>query len=276
MNLNSHHTKIRDSIEKFGLRPKKKFGQNFILDFNVLKKIVKVGYPMKDISVIEIGPGPGGLTKAIISQKPKRITLIEKDKQFRPVLQELFKCYPDQDFVLIIDDFLNTRLDDLFKEPTKIFSNLPYYLSTEILFSLLPLNKFICEVVFTFQKEVADRLIAKPNSKSYSRASVMVQYSCKISKKFNLSSRVFYPVPKVDSSVIKLTPKKGINIQVFNQLQFITKLAFGKRRKILKNSLGKIKDISYHLKKERINENIRAEQVTVDQYKRLSESLLSL
>jgi 16S rRNA (adenine1518-N6/adenine1519-N6)-dimethyltransferase len=261
---------LKKIIEKYNIHPRKKFGQNFIFDSNILNKILNNILPVKGYNIIEIGPGPGGLTLEILKKKPKEIILIEIDPSFKDILNHLLAEFNTIKSNLIIDDFLNINFDTLIKPNTKIISNLPYYISTQILLKILPLNKFINKVMFTFQKEVADRITSKPNNKNYSRLSVAVQAVCNIKKIQNLSAQIFYPVPKIDSTVLVFTKREDIIIKDFNTLKNLTKKVFNKRRKSIKNSLKELKNISDHLNKLEINEKYRPEQISVDNFCRLA------
>ena len=161
-------------------------------------------------------------------------------------------------------------INSYIKSKAKIISNLPYYVSTQILIKMLPLNKNISEVVFTFQKEVGDRIIARPGSKNYSRLSIIVQSVCHVTVLQKLPASVFYPKPSVDSVILKFTARKKININNFERLKMITKEAFSKRRKKIKNSLKNIESISNLLLEINIDENIRPEDISVDLYCKLT------
>tara|TARA_B100000886_G_scaffold166500_1_gene113781 strand:- start:1468 stop:2295 length:828 start_codon:yes stop_codon:yes gene_type:complete len=256
--------------EKYNIIPKKHLGQNFIFDQNILNKIINNILPIKNYNIIEIGPGPGGLTLAILKNNPKKVILIEKDSSFNDIIKQIFSEYNYIKSSLIIEDFLNLNLEKYLNHNTKIISNLPYYLSTQILLKVLPFNTNVKEVMFTFQKEVADRIVSKPNSKNYSRLSVMVQSVCDIKKKQNLPAQVFYPMPKVNSTVLVFTSKKKIVINNFNSLKELTKLAFNKRRKSIKNALKSITNISYFLNELNIEHKLRPEQITVEKFCKLA------
>ena len=171
---------LKNIQNKYNILPKKKLGQNFIFDKNILNKIIRNILPIKKYNVLEIGPGPGGLTLEILKNKPKKIILIEKDSSFKRIIENILSEFNNVKSELIIEDFLKIDLEKYINTDTKIISNLPYYLSTQILLKILPLNSNIKEVMFTFQKEVADRIISKPNSKNYSRLSVITQSVCNI------------------------------------------------------------------------------------------------
>ena len=267
---------LKNIRNKYKIVPKKRLGQNFIFDQNILNKIISNVLPIKNYNIIEIGPGPGGLTLAILKNKPKSIILIEKDSSFCNVINSILSEYKHIKSNLIIDDFLNFNMNKNIYSNTKIISNLPYYLSTQILLKVLPLNNYVKEVMFTFQKEVADRIISEPNSKNYSRISVMVQSTCDIKKKQSLPAEIFYPIPKISSTVLTFVRKKKILINNFQSLEKITKLAFNKRRKSIKNSLKNVTNISYFLKKLDIKDNLRPEQISVEQFCRLANLIYKI
>ena len=261
---------LKNIKKKYKIIPKKQLGQNFIFDQNILNKIISNILPIKNFDIIEIGPGPGGLTLAILKNNPKKMTLIEKDSSFCNIINNILKQYNHIESNLIIDDFLNFNLEKHINSNTKIVSNLPYYLSTKILLKVLPLYDGIKEVMFTFQKEVADRIISGPNSKNYSRLSVIVQSVCDIKKKQNLPAKIFYPTPKVSSTVLTFVRKKKIMINNFKSLEELTKLAFNKRRKSIKNSLKNINNISHFLRELNIEDQLRPEQLSVEQFCKLA------
>ena len=265
--------KLNEVIKKFNIIPKKSLGQNFIFDFNLLNKIANYIKPIHNQNIIEIGPGPGGLTKSILEQRPKKLLVIEKDIIFKENLEFIFSHFPDTSCSIIINDFLDIDLNSLIKGKTKLLSNLPYNISSQILLRILPLNKHISEVLFTFQKELADRIISKPHTKDYSKISVITQSVCEISRKQNLPSTIFYPKPNVESSILKIIPKKNNRIKDFNILKKVTNIAFTQRRKKIINSLGKINNIQYYLDTLKIDKAMRAEDITVENYCNLANMI---
>ena len=261
---------LKNIKDKYKIIPKKHLGQNFIFDQNILSKIISYILPIKNFNIIEVGPGPGGLTLEILKNEPKKIILIEKDSSFCSIINNILSEYNHIESNLIIDDFLNFNLEKYINSNTKIVSNLPYYLSTQILLKVLPFNDKLKEVMFTFQKEVADRITSQPNSKNYSRLSVIVQSVCDIRKRQSLSAETFYPVPKVSSTVLTFVKKKKIIINNFKSLEELTRLAFNKRRKSIKNSLKNVINISHFLKELKIEDKLRPEQISVDQFCKLA------
>ena len=269
--------KIKEFLNEYNIKPKKSLGQNFIFDKNILNKIVKSIGPINNFSIIEIGPGPGGLTKSLLENKPKSIILVEKDVSFRGMLMELTKNYPKVSSTLIFDDFMKVNLEKievLKKNKIKFISNLPYYISTQVLLKILPFQSNIVEATFMFQKEVAERLIASPHNKKYSKLSVITQYCCNIKKIFNLKSNIFYPKPDVDSCLLSFKPKENTSLDVFNELKILTRFAFQKRRKTIKNSLSNIEGIKDLLNKLEIDEQSRAENLSVEKYTNLAINLV--
>ena len=206
---------------------KKSWGQNFIIDDNTIKKIIRIIKPHKDEHIIEIGPGRGALTISLL-KKVKKITALEID----PLLTEYLNKKNLSNLELYNIDFLKWEPD--FKNTKRVIGNLPYYISSPIIFNLIE-NKCFSEIIIMVQKEVALRLIAKPNTKDYSRMSVVAQTFCNISYETDISKNIFLPKPKVDSSIVKLTKKKtNLNIQDYSA--FI-KQCFISRRKKIKNNL---------------------------------------
>ncbi len=268
---------IKSFLQRYEIRPKKKYGQNFIFEKNILNKIVDNIEPLKKFLIIEIGPGPGGLTNILLERAPKNLLLVEKDIAFKKILADLAKRYSTTNTKMIFEDILSTNLFELDlvkKNKIKFISNLPYYIATKILMKILPFNSNVIEAVFMFQKEVAERILSKPHSKNYSKLSVITQYSCDIKKIMNIKSNVFFPKPDVDSCVLSFKPKKAVNKKEFLAVKKITKLAFEKRRKTLKNSLSSIDDIIKLLKILKINSELRAENLSVLQYKSLASLIV--
>ena len=267
--MNIFNNKIKHILSEYQVKPKKKYGQNFIFDKNILNKIVDEIEPINRSYIVEIGPGPGNLTKIILERNPKRILLIEKDLSFKQILADLTKQYSQIDTRIFFEDFLKLDLEKLStvnKNSIKFISNLPYYVSTQILMKILPFEKNVSEAIFMFQKEVAERLLAKPGKKEYSKLSVICQYCCNIRKVFNVKSNVFFPKPDVDSCLIAFKPRDKITKNEFYNIKKITKLAFEKRRKTIRNSLSGIPRISEYLNMLKINPSLRAENLSIEQY----------
>lgn len=267
-------SKIKELLNKNKLQAKKKFGQNFLVDQNILKKIVRLSGIDKDISVIEIGPGLGSLTEILLEQS-KKVLAYEIDKDFIPILEQQFS---EENFHVIEDDFLKRDVDSDIEhfltkdEEVVVVSNLPYYITTPIIFKILEETTKIRRMVFMMQLEVARRMTSEPSTKDYNALSVIIQYMTNASFGMKIPKTVFIPEPNVDSAVIILDRKSTAD-RVLNQKHFIlfVKASFTQRRKTLVNNLyafleiDKINLISdlEHLGYEG---NIRAEKCKVEDF----------
>ena len=247
---------------------KKKLGQHFLHDKNIINKIIIAIKPKTTDSFLEIGPGEGALTTPLLD-KIKNIMLIEKDKDLIPILQNK---YIESDNVQIVNsDILKCNLSKYLLSKTRIIGNLPYNISTEIIFKLLPITSVITDMHLMLQKEVVDRMVAIPGSKVYGRLSVMTQVYFKVTKLFDISPNVFVPKPKVQSSYIKLIPKvspfRDNNEQKFKKL---VTMMFTARRKMIKTSLKDYLDETA-LKSLSINPKHRPEVLSVEDFLRISK-----
>ena len=223
--------------------------------------------------MIEIGPGPGGLTRSILALNPKHLYVIELDLQCLDILKELKETYVNQ-LTIIADNALNVKESTLGNIPRIIISNLPYNISTLLLLKWLKgINKFH-QMTLMFQKEVVDRIIAQPSTKSYGRLSVISQWLCKPKFEFHVNRRAFVPEPKVNSSLVTLTPyPKPLYPAEFKFMEMVTAKAFGQRRKMLRSSL---KSLNINLLPLGIDPKARAENLTLEEYCLLAESLKEL
>ena len=224
-------------------KPKKSLGQNFLIDKNIINKIVKIGNIDQNSVVMEIGSGYGNLTEAIISMKPKNTFAVEKDKKLSILLIKKFKSIECSK--IINDDILNIIKKQNLENNLLVFGNLPYNISTQILASLIMLEKWppwYDLLIFMFQKEVADRIIARPNTKEFSRLTVLSNWRLEIKKHFDVSKNSFFPKPKVDSTILSFRPKKNnfLNLQNPKNLEKITQLLFSNRRKMINKNLKKL------------------------------------
>jgi 16S rRNA (adenine1518-N6/adenine1519-N6)-dimethyltransferase len=223
--------------------PRKSMGQNFLIDPNIIKKIIKIGNINNSKTILEIGPGYGSLTKEIIGQNPKKIIVVEKDKDLASYLKINLTSF--KNIKIVNEDILNLNKKTKFGKNIIIFGNLPYNISTQILASLILVNKwppFYEQIIFMFQKEVADRILAKCGSKNYSRLSVLSNWRLDIKKHFDISKNCFSPSPKVDSTILAFRPKKNIIINLKNpkNLEIITRELFSNRRKMINKSFKKL------------------------------------
>ena len=222
------------------IKTKKSLGQNFLIDKNIIKSIVNVGDVKKNNVILEVGPGTGNLTEYILKKNPKKIFVIEKDSNLVNLLNGKFS-----DKINILNkDILKFDLNNISKEKIIIFGNLPYNISTKILTQWITTpEKFKCykKLILMFQKEVADRILAKTNSRNYGRLSIISNWRLNIKKEFNISPQCFFPKPKVDSTLLSFVPKKEFYyIKNPENLEKITRIFFNQRRKMIKNPLKQI------------------------------------
>ena len=271
---------LRDVIATHGLDARKALGQHFLLDLNITRKIARLAGVDAGEKVIEIGPGPGGLTRALL-ETGADVIAIEKDARCLGVLSELSEAYPGK-LEIVQDDALKVRERDLakdgVKDGVKIISNLPYNISTELLIKWLRLNQaqhdpyWSC-MALMFQKEVADRILAEPGSKTYGRLSVIAQAASRPRPGFDLPARAFTPPPKVDSSVVIFDPAK-LNIAL-HQLESVTQAAFSQRRKMLRSSLKSVfgPKTESILEQKNIAPTARAEEISVNGFIEIAQAV---
>ncbi len=222
-------------------RARKRFGQNFLRDQNVIDRIIRTIYPINSDHLVEIGPGQGALTGQL-ALSGARLDCVELD---RDLAAHLNRSYSDSDTVTIYQqDVLKFDLRQLTREPNslRIVGNLPYNISTPVLFHLLKSHQLIKDMTFMLQLEVVQRMTAKPGQKNYGRLGIMLQYFCELEHVFNVPSAAFSPKPKVSSAIVKLTPHRQFPVTARNVdcLQTVVRTAFNQRRKTLKNSLKAI------------------------------------
>lgn len=265
--------KTQEILKQNGLYAKKGFGQNFLIDDNILEKIVEAGQVGEDDIVIEIGPGLGNLTHYLL-EKSKSVIAFEIDNDMINILNDRFNG--NEKLTIVNEDIMKVDLSEFLQnKKVKVIANLPYYITTPILFKLLEYKDNISKIVIMVQKEVADRILAKPHSKDYGVLTVNTNYICDVSRVTNVPNTSFIPAPNVTSSVvcleINLEKLDKINDEkVFNKL---VKAAFSARRKKLINSLvnSKAFDIAKEeydsiLKDLELSENARAEELSIEQY----------
>ena len=270
-------------LKKYNIYPKKKLGQNFLIDKNILEKLEKALNLDADDIIFEIGAGFGIITEAL-AKVASNVTAVEYDKTLIPILEnEISAKY--KNVKIIHDNVLNISLEQLFqrqKKKIKIFGNLPYYITTKIIFNIINSSYLVDYAIFTMQSEVADRLLAKPGGKDYGRLTVSVSLYAKVEKLFNINRNSFYPIPGVGSTVVKFkffSPPK-INYALFFNL---LKALFGKRRKYILNGLMDLEEIKIpkieleaYLNKIDISANVRAEDLTLDNYISLTNMIDTL
>jgi 16S rRNA (adenine1518-N6/adenine1519-N6)-dimethyltransferase len=255
---------LRDVVAAHGLTANKVFGQNYLFDLNLTRRIARYAKPVD--TVIEIGPGPGGLTRALLLETSAKIIAIEKDRRFIQALQPLVDASEGR-LQLIEGDALKTDLLQLCNKPRSIVANLPYNIGTELLINWLHQATEFTEMILMFQDEVTQRLIGKPNTKSYGRLSVLAQSLCHVDRLFKVPAAAFTPPPKVTSSIARLVPFAHANTAPINQLEILTGAAFGQRRKMLRQSM---KEYLPLLEQCNIDPTKRAEDLSVADYIQLA------
>lgn len=267
---------LRDIIAAHGLNARKTLGQHFLLDLNLTRKIARAAEVGAGDRVLEIGPGPGGLTRALL-ETGADVVAIERDARCLPALRELAAAYEGR-LTLVEGDALNADEPALIAAPFKIIANLPYNISTELLAKWLVLNHQGAPVwsrmALMFQKEVADRILSAHGSKSYGRLSVLAQAASRPERAFDLPARAFTPPPKVDSSVVLFRPAQA-RIEALTALQRVTASAFAQRRKMLRQSLKEAfgPALTETLAAAGVDPTARAEELTVETYLDLARRL---
>jgi len=258
-------------------KPKKSLGQNFLIDKNILQKIVN-SVPIKENDeILEIGPGTGNLTDCLIKKNPKKIFVVEKDNNLSLLLYKKFK----KRINIINDDILKISENLISKEKLIVFGNLPYNISTEILSKwIISIDKnfWFSKLILMFQKEVADRIIAKINTSNYGRLSILSNWKLDIKKFMDISSKSFFPKPKVESSLLIFSPKnKFYKIKNPKNLEMITRVFFNQRRKMIKRPFKHIfKDSIQVAKKLNINLNLRPQNLSPDTYYKITKEYENL
>lgn len=231
---------LRDVIARHGLQARKSLGQNFLLDLNLTRRIVREAGVTSDTTVLEIGPGPGGLTRPLL-ESGAQVIAIEKDTRAVAALEEVGAAFPGK-LRIVEGDALETVEAEIVgpARPAQIVANLPYNIGTALLvkwLSLDPWPPFYSSMTLMFQREVADRIIARPGDKPYGRLAVLVGLRAKARRLFDIPPRAFLPAPKVTSSVVHITPLSSGGDMPLKALERVTEAAFGQRRKMLRQSL---------------------------------------
>jgi 16S rRNA (adenine1518-N6/adenine1519-N6)-dimethyltransferase len=265
---------LRNVIAQHGLKARKSLGQNFLLDLNLTRRIARAVRPLEGHTVIEVGPGPGGLTRALLSEGAEKVVAIETDRRTIPALEEIGAAFPGR-LSIVAADALTVDWPTIAAGPTKIVANLPYNIATALLVGWLtaePWPPWYTSMTLMFQKEVAQRIVAQPGGKAFGRLSILAQWRSRAVKLFDVDRRAFTPAPKVTSSVVQIAPEapaiKGCKSAI---LERVTAAAFGQRRKMLRSSLkGLIADSDAILAKAGIDPTLRAEQLSIGDFCRLA------
>jgi 16S rRNA (adenine1518-N6/adenine1519-N6)-dimethyltransferase len=230
---------LRDVIARYGLSAKKQLGQNFLLDLNLTSRIARAAGDLHHTTVIEVGPGPGGLTRALLAEGARRVVAIERDERAIPALEEIAVAYPGR-LTIIAGDAMTINYAALADGPTRIVANLPYNIGTELLIGWLtadPWPPFCESLTLMFQREVAERIVAQPGDDAYGRLAVLAGWRTDARIAFNVARSAFTPPPNVTSAVVHLVPKPVDPTIVVRKLEAVTRAAFGQRRKMVRQSL---------------------------------------
>ena len=252
---------------------KKSLGQNFLIDNNIINKIIMIGNISKNQKILEIGPGLGALTNKILEMNPAVIFAVEKDKNLIESLNDKFKKFSK--IKIINNDILNLLENNHFGNNITVFGNLPYNISTKIISSLILLKKWppwYKNLIFMFQKEVADRIIAKDNDKNFGRLSVLCNWRLDVKKHFNVSKNCFFPKPKIDSTILSFEPKKKIfELNNPKNLETVTRILFSNRRKMINKSFLKLfKGNIYVADDLKLNLKKRPEEISSEMFYKIA------
>ncbi|MEO0918028.1 MAG: 16S rRNA (adenine(1518)-N(6)/adenine(1519)-N(6))-dimethyltransferase RsmA [Pseudomonadota bacterium] len=267
---------LREVIQRHGLSARKALGQNFLLDLNLTAKIARAAGDLTQSDVLEVGPGPGGLTRGLLASGARRVVVVEKDERCLPALEEIARAYPGRVTVLH-GDALETDVSQHLTGPVKIAANLPYNVGTVLLTRWLDPDQwppFWTSLTLMFQREVAERIVANPGSKAYGRLSILAKWRSDAEIVMDLPPQAFTPPPKVRSAVVHLRalpkPRYPANAVV---LRDVVARAFQQRRKMLRASLKSYPDIENALVASKIDPTSRAETVDLERFCALARAL---
>jgi 16S rRNA (adenine1518-N6/adenine1519-N6)-dimethyltransferase len=263
---------LREALDQAGLLARKSFGQHFLLDLNVTRKIARLAAPLEGFTALEVGPGPGGLTRALLETGAARVVAVEKDPRFLPLLADLSAAAPGRLEVVVADALAVREAALLGDAPAKVVANLPYNVGTPLLIKWLTGSWRPAALVLMFQKEVAQRIVAAPGSDAYGRLAVICQATAECRIAMTLPARAFTPPPKVDTAVVVLTPRADAPpAGLLAKLERVTGAAFGQRRKMLRSSLKPLGGEALCLAAG-IDPDARAETIAVEGFLRLAEA----
>ena len=269
---------LKDVISRHQLRAKKSLGQNFLLDLNLTSKIARHAGILDQFDILEIGPGPGGLTRSLLHEGARKVVAIEKDSRCILALEEIQSIFPGR-LKLLQGDALSINPREHLTDPVRIIANLPYNIGTELLVRWLNSKtwpSYWQSMTLMFQKEVANRIVANPGTKAYGRLSVMSQWRCNAKIAFNIPATAFTPPPKVESTLVHFEalkePKFPAEVDI---LEFVVSKAFNQRRKMLRGALKNyFQNVEEGLFSIGVSPTKRAEDVTVQEYCAMSQILI--
>lgn len=254
---------LREVIGRHGLDARRQLGQHFLLDLNLTSRIARSAGRLQGVSVIEIGPGPGGLTRSLLEAGAAIVVAVEKDRRCVAAITELAAVYPER-LQVIEADALDVDVRALAPAPRKVVANLPYNVGTPLLLKWLKHATDFDQFTLMFQKEVADRLVAEPGTHAYGRLSVIAQWLCETRREFNVDCQAFTPPPRVASTVITLIPRSApLAAAQMRDLEAVTAAAFGQRRKMLRRSL---RGLGLDPAAAGIDPKQRAEELSVEEF----------
>lgn len=261
---------LREVIAKHGLAAQKSLGQNFLLDLNLTGRIARSAGALEGYDVIEVGPGPGGLTRALLDNGARRVVAIERDRRCIAALEEIAAAYP-QRLTIVEGDALATDMAALVSGPARIVANLPYNIATPLLVGWLqtePWPPWFESLTLMFQREVAERIVAEPGGKAYGRLAVLAQWRTKPRILFDIDRRAFTPPPSVTSSVVELIPRPAPLAEAEPRaLETVVAAAFGQRRKMLRASLKSLGlDPAPLIEAAGVHPTQRAEELSVEEF----------
>ncbi len=263
---------LREVIRAYGLTADKRLGQNFLLDLNLTRRIAETARLGPDHSVLEIGPGPGGLTRALLDTPVRSVVAVERDPRCVAALQPLVEAAAGR-LRIVQGDALALDATDLVDPPAAIVANLPYNIATPLLLRWLPTLDRFTGVTVMLQSEVADRLLSPPGGKAYGRLSVIVQWQARVERVLGVPARAFTPVPKVNATVVCLTARPDRPAADRATLERVTAAAFGQRRKMLRQSLRPLGDPTGLLTAAGLPPTARAEEIDIDGFVALARAL---
>ncbi|MFZ3359471.1 MAG: 16S rRNA (adenine(1518)-N(6)/adenine(1519)-N(6))-dimethyltransferase RsmA [Xanthobacteraceae bacterium] len=268
---------LREVIRQHGLVAKKSLGQNFLFDLNLASRIARASGPLAGVTVVEIGPGPGGLTRALLAHGARRVIAVERDERAIAALQQIEAVYPNRLDIVAADALAFDPKPRLASGPVRIVANLPYNIATALLvgwLSVEPWPPWYDSATLMFQREVAERVVAAPGSKSYGRLSVFVQWRCEARILFDVNAAAFVPPPKVTSSLLHIAPRAAPLACDRRLLERVTQAAFGQRRKMLRQSLRSLgTDTPSLIAAAGLDPTARAEDIAVAGFVALARAL---
>ena len=268
---------LREAIRRHGLTARKSLGQNFLLDLNLTGRIARAAGPLAGVTVLEVGPGPGGLTRALLAEGAARVIAVERDQRAIAALGEIAEHYPDRLHIVAGDAMTFDVRPYLGTGPARVVANLPYNIATALLVGWLtaePWPPWYDRLTLMFQREVAERIVAGPGSKTYGRLSVLAGWRTEAKILFDIAPSAFVPPPKVTSSVVQFVPRPAPLACDRRALERVTEAAFGQRRKMLRQSLKSLGvDPIPLLEAAGIDPTARAEDIAVEGFVALARGL---